>query len=272
MRLPGNCSRAETMCLALIALHMHPRYPLVVAANRDEFHARAADPAYWWTQTMLAGRDRVGGGTWFGVTRAGRWALITNYREGVARDPSAPSRGGLVTQALVADAAAMAVAARTSVDGQRFLGFNLLVGDGAAAAYASNRASGAQALARGVFALSNHLLDTPWPKVVRSKAALATALAGHDDPLDALFELLADRSEPDAATLPATGVSGQWERILSPTFIVSPQYGTRCSTVMTLDHSGAARLVERSFDAAGTITGEVSHLFSTGRELASAQT
>ena len=259
------------MCLALIALHMHPRYPLVVAANRDEFHARAADPAHWWTHEILAGRDRVGGGTWFGVTRAGRWALITNYREGAARDPNAPSRGGLVTQALVADETAMAFAARASVDGQRFLGFNLLVGDGAAGAYASNRASGALTLARGVFALSNHLLDTPWPKVVRSKAALATALTHHDDPLYALFELLADRHQPDAATLPATGVSGKWERILSPTFIVSPEYGTRCSTVMTIDSSGEARFVERSFDATGRITGEVSHLFSSRGEFARAQ-
>jgi uncharacterized protein with NRDE domain len=249
------------MCLALIALHAHPRYPLVIAANRDEFHARAADPAHWWTHEMLAGRDRVAGGTWFGVTRAGRWALITNFREGAARDASAPSRGGLVTGALNGAETALAFTARASVDGQRFHGFNLLVGDGATGAYASNRASGGLALAHGIVGLSNHLLDTPWPKVVRGKANLAAALARDDDPLAATFELLSDRQQASAAALPATGVSPHWERILSPTFIVSAEYGTRCSTVMTIDGSGMARFVERSFDASGMTTGEVAHLF-----------
>jgi len=249
------------MCLALIALHAHPRYPLVIAANRDEFHARAADPAHWWTHEMLAGRDRVAGGTWFGVTRGGRWALITNFREGVARDPNAPSRGGLVTQALSAADTAIAFAARASVDGQRFHGFNLLMGDGAAGCYSSNRASGGKVLARGIVGLSNHLLDTPWPKVVRGKTALARALSRDDDPLAATFELLADRQQASAGALPVTGVSPQWERILSPIFIVSPEYGTRCSTVLTIDVSGIARFIERSFDASGSATGEVAHLF-----------
>lgn len=249
------------MCLALIALHAHPRYPLVIAANRDEFHARAADPAHWWTETMLAGRDRAGGGSWFGVTRAGRWALVTNFREGVARDALAPSRGGLVTGALDAHETILAFAARASVDGQRFHGFNLLAGEGAVGAYASNRASGARVLGRGITGLSNHLLDTPWPKVLRSKAALAAALARNDDPLDAAFELLADREAAPAAALPATGVSAQWERILSPAFIVSPEYGTRCSTVMTLDGGGVVRFVERSFDPSGSATGEVAQIF-----------
>ena len=252
------------MCLALIALHAHPRYPLVIAANRDEFHARAADPAHWWTPEMLAGRDRAGGGTWFGATRAGRWALITNFREGVARDPAAPSRGGLVTQALGAVESAPAVTARASVDGQRFHGFNLLVGDGPTATYASNRASGALLLGSGISGLSNHLLDTPWPKVLRSKARMAAVLAQRDDPLAACFDLLADRAHANDAALPATGVSPQWERVLSPIFIVTPEYGTRCSTVMTIDDAGTARFIERSFDANGQPTGEVVHEFAVG--------
>jgi uncharacterized protein with NRDE domain len=254
------------MCLALIALHAHPRYPVVIAANRDEFHARAADPAYWWTHDLLAGRDRAGGGTWFGVTRAGRWALITNFREGTARDPRAPSRGSLVTQALDAADPAVVIAAGASVDGQRFHGFNLLVGDGAAAAYASNRASGAQALTRSIHGLSNHLLDTQWPKVVRSKATFAAALARDDDPLAAAFDVLADRQQAGAAALPATGVSAQWERVLSPIFIVSPEYGTRCSTVMTIDNAGTTRFVERTFDPGGNKTGEVAYEFSCKHE------
>jgi uncharacterized protein with NRDE domain len=249
------------MCLALIALDAHPRYPLVIAANRDEFHARAADPAHWWTPEMLAGRDRAGGGTWFGATRTGRWALITNFREGVTRDPAAPSRGGLVTQALGAVESAPAVTAQASVDGQRFHGFNLLVGDGPTAAYASNRASGALVLGSGISGLSNHLLDTPWPKVLRSKARMAAVLAHGDDPLAACFDLIADRAHASDAVLPVTGVSPQWERVLSPIFIVTPEYGTRCSTVMTIDDAGTARFVERSFDANGQPAGEVAYVF-----------
>ena len=249
------------MCLALVALHAHPRYPLVIAANRDEFHARAAEPAHWWTHDVLAGRDCVGGGTWFGTTRAGRWALITNFREGVVRDPAAPSRGGLVTQALGTAESAPAVAARVSIDGQPFHGFNLLVGDGASGAYASNRASGALLLGRGISGLSNHLLDTPWPKVLRSKAGMASVLARGDDPLASAFDLLADREHASDTALPVTGVSPQWERVLSPIFIVTPEYGTRCSTVMTIDDEGNARFVERSFDVNGQATGEVAHVF-----------
>jgi uncharacterized protein with NRDE domain len=260
------------MCLALIALHAHPRYPLVIAANRDEFHARAADPAHWWTDDMLAGRDRVAGGTWFGVTRKGRWALITNFREGTRRDPDAPSRGALVTQALSTADGAAAFAARVSVDGQRFHGFNLLMGDGATGAYASNRASGAEVLAAGIFGLSNHLLDTPWPKVVRSKAALATVLARNDEPIVAAFELLADRQQATVGALPTTGVSPQWERLLSPIFIVSPEYGTRCSTVLTVDMSGMARFAERTFDSSGRPTGEVMHEFACRRDFIRAPT
>ena len=253
------------MCLALIALRAHPRYPLLIAANRDEFHARAADPAHWWTHDILAGRDRVAGGTWFGVTRGGRWALITNFREGVPRDAAAPSRGALVTQALEATDLPIALAARAAVDGQRFHGFNLLIGAGATGAYASNRASGGTVLGRGIAGLSNHLLDTPWPKVLRSKAALAAILAREDDPVAAAFALLADRQQAGAAALPATGVSPHWERLLSAAFIVSPEYGTRCSTVVTIDAAGTARFVERSFDPSGTTTGEVAHDFRVER-------
>ena len=159
----------------------HPRLPLVIAANRDEFHERAAEPAHWWASGIIAGVDRRGGGTWFGVDAAGRWALVTNYREGVPRDPNAPSRGELVTRALADDAPPLVAAAAIVADGERYHGFNLLVGDREEAAYASNRASGAIALGDGVHGLSNHLLETPWPKVVRSKERLAAWLAAGSD-------------------------------------------------------------------------------------------
>lgn len=250
------------MCLALVALDAHPRLPLVIAANRDEFHARGAAPARWWPDGTLAGVDLEAGGTWFGLTRRGRWALVTNFREGIPRDPNAPSRGGLVTRALADPAAPLACAAAIVADGERYHGFNLLVGDIAAAAYGSNRASGALALDRGIHGLSNHLLDTPWPKLVRSKARLAACLAADEIDIAALFALLADRSQAEPAALPSTGIAPEWERLLSSAFIVDAQYGTRCSTVLTIARDGAARFVERSFDPDGHPIGEVTETFA----------
>jgi uncharacterized protein with NRDE domain len=266
------------MCLAIVALDTHPRYRVVIVANRDEFHARPAAPAHWWTSGILAGQDLIGGGAWFGVTRSGRWALVTNYREGIPRDPDAPSRGRLVTAALLDPSPPLLCAAAIARDGARYHGFNLLVGeltpqgesetreslpdDRSTAAYVSNRASGAIALDEGIHGLSNHLLETPWPKLVRSKARLAAALDGQALDTAAAFALLADRQPAEDAMLPLTGLSRERERMLSSAFIVSPDYGTRCSTVFTLARDGSANFVERSFDAAGNMTGEAAHAFT----------
>jgi len=266
------------MCLAIVALDTHPRYRVVIVANRDEFHARPAAPAHWWTSGILAGQDLIGGGAWFGVTRSGRWALVTNFREGIPRDPDAPSRGRLVTGALRDPSPPLPCAAAIACEGARYHGFNLLVGeptpqgeretreslpdDRSTAAYVSNRASGAIALYEGIHGLSNHLLETPWPKLVQSKARLAAALSGQALDTAAAFALLADRQPADDATLPMTGVSRERERMLSSAFIVSPDYGTRCSTVFTLARDGNANFVERSFDAAGNTTGEAAHAFT----------
>ena len=250
------------MCLALIALAAHPRLQLVIAANRDEFHARAAKPAHWWSSGVLAGVDSVAGGTWFGVDQSGRWALVTNYREGVARDPSAPSRGELVTRVLSDNTPPLVCAAAIAADGSRYHGFNLLLGEHTDAAYASNRASGAISLGAGIHGLSNHLLETPWPKVVRSKTRLAAWLASGVDTLAPLFELLGDRRQAEPSALPSTGVTSEWERLLSSPFIVDPRYGTRCSTVLAIASDGHARFVERSFDAAGNVTGDAAFEFA----------
>jgi uncharacterized protein with NRDE domain len=238
---------------------------VVIAANRDEFHAREAAPAHWWPGGTLAGVDKVGGGTWFGVDARGCWALITNFREAVPRDPNAPSRGTLVTRALADRGAPLARAAAIAVDGTRYHGFSLLVGDPLRAAYTSNRASGALALGPGIYGLSNHLLETPWPKVARSKARLAEWLASGGTAVEAVFELLADRAQADLAMLPSTGVSPEWERLLSSAFIVDSRYGTRCSTILTIASDGTARFVERSFDAAGMQTGEAAFEFALDR-------
>ena len=250
------------MCLALVALHAHPRLSVVIAANRDEFHAREAAPAHWWPDGTLAGVDRVAGGTWFGADVCGRWALVTNFREGVPRDPDAPSRGALVTRTLADRGIPLARAAAIAVDGWRYHGFSLLVGDARSAAYTSNRASGALALSPGVYGLSNHLLETPWPKVTRSKARLADWIASGSIAVEPLFDLLADRTQAEPASLPSTGVSPEWERRLSSPFIVDGNYGTRCSTILTIAVDGAARFIERGFDAAGLQTGEAAFEFA----------
>src|SRR6185436_9904798 len=255
------------MCLALVALGAHATYRCVIAANRDEFHARAAEAAHWWDEGVLAGRDAVAGGSWFGVTRSGRWALITNFREGIPRDPYAPSRGQLVMRVLCDVASPLRSSAALLPDGGRYHGFNLLVGDDSDVAFASNRASGALSLGAGVHGLSNHLLDTPWPKLLRSKARLAAWLADDDLAIETGFALLADCRPAGDAHLPATGVSPQWESLLSSPFIVSPEYGTRSSTVLLIARDDSARFIERSFDAAGRTPGEVAFDFRVSGRL-----
>jgi uncharacterized protein with NRDE domain len=253
------------MCLAVIALDAHPRYAVVLAANRDEFHARPAKVAHWWNDAgsapILAGRDLAQGGTWLGLARDGRWAFVTNVREPSRFDPLAPSRGSLVP-ALLRDPRPLAVAFETIVGGAHgYNGFNLVAGDAAMAAFGSNRGPRAQALGRGIHGVSNAGLDTPWPKLVRAKAGLAAWVASGDDALDRLWPVLIDRTPAADHDLPDTGIPRERERLLSSPFIVSESYGTRCSTLVALARDGEAQFVERSFDAKGSATGEVAFRF-----------
>jgi uncharacterized protein with NRDE domain len=255
------------MCLALFALDAHPRYALVVAANRDEYHARPTSAAAWWDEGWLAGRDLRAGGTWFGVTPAARWAFVTNVREPARHDPDAPSRGSLVP-AVLADAqpptssVGRIVAAATAQNG-----FNLVAGESAQAAWGSNRAIASRSLSAGIHGVSNATLDTPWPKVTRTMAVLAKWCEAAESDIAPLFAMLADtRAAPDAE-LPATGVTLERERLLSAPFIVSAAYGTRCSTVLMLTRDGTIRFVERSFDANGKALRDVEHRFAVTREL-----
>jgi uncharacterized protein with NRDE domain len=249
------------MCLAVVALGIHPSYPLLVAANRDEYHARAAAPAHWWDDELLAGRDLTAGGTWFAVTRAGRWGLLTNVRDPPRHDPGAPTRGFLVPELVRAptgvDAATRAIAAA----GTHLNGFNLLAGERDRASWASNRSDDTMTVQGGVHALSNALLDVPWPKVTRTRAAIARWAGSGSASFDAVWAALADRAIAADDELPATGVSLEWERLLSAPFIVGPSYGTRCSTVFAIDRDGHACFTERSFDPSGAPTGEVTERF-----------
>jgi len=253
------------MCLAVIALDAHPRYALVIAANRDEFHARAAERAHWWNDetghALLAGRDVPQGGTWLGVNRRGRWAFVTNVREPARHDPQAPSRGALVPRVLRDAGDAAAAVEQIAATAHGYNGFNLVAGERATATFASNRATASRALPVGISGLSNAGLDTPWPKLVRAKAGVAAWVASGSDDLDALLGVLNDRDVAPDGTLPDTGLARERERLLSSPFIVSHDYGTRCSTVLALLRDGVVHLVERTFNPSGEVTGDVEFRF-----------
>ncbi|NJD23886.1 MAG: NRDE family protein [Betaproteobacteria bacterium] len=237
------------MCLIVIAWRVHDDFPLVVAANRDEFHDRPAAPAGAWEDApgVYGGRDLQAGGTWLGVARGQRFAAVTNVREpGIA--PGKRSRGDLTREYLTGNESATAFASR--IDGAAYSGFNLLLSDGESLCYTSNRIPAPRSLPPGIYGLSNHLLDSPWPKLVTARERCATALDALPDRA-AFFDVLADDEIVPDEELPATGVSLEWERRLSAIFVRSPGYGTRASTVLTLSASGSAILEERRFGPAG---------------------
>lgn len=241
------------MCLLLFAYRQHPDYPLIVAANRDEFHRRPTAPADWWEGgRLLAGRDLEAGGSWMGVSRDGRFAAVTNYRDPASHQPGLRSRGGIVVEALRSDQEDAAVLAGVQSDGRHYNGFNLIyLGRHGLYSYA-NRDGGVRTLSPGLYGLSNHLLETPWPKVIRGKAGLRAYLDSGQAPApEPLFELLTDRASAADSELPSTGVSLDWERRLSPIFIAGPDYGTRASTLLLLGRDGEARFAERSFGPDG---------------------
>ena len=238
------------MCLILLAEDIHPDYRLIVAANRDEFYDRPTAPMDFWEDCpdVLAGRDLQGGGTWLGVSRSGRFAALTNYREPVVSRPDAPSRGHLVGNFLSGNCPPSDYLEKVSAVGSSYSGYNLMVGDTSGLYYQSNRRDGVQMLTPGWYGLSNHLLNTPWPKVEKGLERFKTVVSG-DGPIDTigLFQLLMDGDRAPDDRLPHTGVSLEWERILSPMFIRSPGYGTRSSTVVLIDRIGCVQIAERTF-------------------------
>jgi len=238
------------MCLIFIALRQHPKYKLVVAANRDEFYARPTAPAAFWTDKpqILAGRDLVAGGTWLGMSRTGRIAMVTNFRDPNKIRPDAPSRGALVTDFLLNSGDAEHHLKQVETQAHLYNGFSLIAGTVDQLWYLSNYATDLIALDTGLFGLSNHLLETPWPKVEKGKRRLRALLKSPDLSVDDLYEVLSDRSVSPDEDLPDTGVGQDWERLLSAAFIESPTYGTRSSTVILVDDRGRVSFNERVFD------------------------
>lgn len=240
------------MCLILFAYRAHADYPLVVAANRDERHARPTAQAGFWKDQphILAGRDLKCMGTWMGVTRSGRFAAVTNYRDPSDTREGARSRGTLVSRFLAGDQSAADFLQEAAVESADYRGFNLLTGDDAELFYYSNRGAAAQRLEPGIYGLSNHLLNTPWPKVRTGRARLEAALAPAPA-FEPIFTLLADTAPAADDELPRTGIDAASERRLSAALIVSPDYGTRCSTVLMRGRDCSVRYAERNYSPQG---------------------
>jgi uncharacterized protein with NRDE domain len=244
------------MCLIILAWKARGDLPLAVAANRDEWRDRPTEPAHRWKDhpELLAGRDLEAGGTWMGTTRNGRFAAVTNFRDPSERRTSARSRGGLVTEYLLGNDSPRDYLAHLAPHAGEYNGFNLILGDGATLWYYSSREDKAREIEPGVHGLSNNLLNEPWPKVVKGRARMREALRDAD-PAPQLFELLADRSFVDDSQLPRTGVGVDWERRLAHALITGEDYGTRSSTVLTIDAAGTTRFEEHVLGANGEVTG-----------------
>ncbi|MBL7847446.1 MAG: NRDE family protein [Cyclobacteriaceae bacterium] len=240
------------MCLIFFSVNHHPRYRLVIAGNRDEFYKRKTAPADFWPEAphVLAGRDLEANGTWLGISRKGQVSLLTNFRDPKNINPAAPSRGHLVSDFLLGDADGMDYIHKVEQIGNRYNGFNLIAGTPGSLWYYSNYGSGVQQVPVGIHGLSNHLINTPWPKVVNGKKQFEAHLNANTIEPEQLLDFLYDDRVASDDQLPDTGVGLERERMLSSMFIKSPEYGSRSSTVILVDHNNHVQFVERVYDLA----------------------
>jgi uncharacterized protein with NRDE domain len=237
------------MCTVLFAIDQHPKYKLIVAANRDEFLARPTAPLDWWKDNpnILAGRDLQGGGTWMGIAKNGRFATLTNYREIPQTQDDAPTRGTLVYDFLEGEMTPATYLGTLQESGQIYNGFNLVFGVGSDWIHYSNRDKTSTVLAAGIHGVSNALLNTPWPKIAKGKNDLAAALQSDTIDPTQLLTILNDSTIHPDELLPDTGIGLEWERVLSSIKIVSPKYGTRVSTAILVDHENQVTYLERTY-------------------------
>ena len=243
------------MCLILLALKAHPRYPFILASNRDEFRDRRTQPARFWEDCphVLAGRDCAGKGTWLGVTDQDRLACLTNVRDPGAFQADRPSRGGLVSGFLASDLTPLSFV--DALQTEAYNPFNLILGSFEELFFFSSRQQELVGVESGIHGLSNDSLNTDWPKVVRGKALMARLLEREEIEPGALMDMLQDRSQPGDEELPDTGVGLELERFLAPIFICGQAYGTRSSTVILVDDQGLVRFRERTHDGLETKKG-----------------
>lgn len=256
------------MCLILLAWHAHPDFPIVFGGNRDEAYERPSSAAAFWTDDpqIYGGRDLEMGGTWLGVTRSGRMAAVTNYRDGTSSPPAARSRGELTAAFLRGSEEPRAYLEQVAARAKDYRGFTLIVGDQDRLLAFSNRSAVIEELAPGVHGVSNHLMNTPWPKIVRGKQRVAALLkAGESELAEGLFQALADRTVAPDAELPDSGVGLQRERELSPSFIPGERYGTRATTVVLVSRNNVVVFAERRFGPRGAPLGETLQRFAPQR-------
>lgn len=250
------------MCVAAFAWQAHPRWLLVAIGNRDEFHERPAAPLAQWEDDsgILAGRDLKSGGTWLGVSKAGRFALVTNLRGYGGPDPDRASRGALVTDLLTGSGV---YADRAEAALQDFNPFNLILADRDEAHFLSNRPDDIRTtLAHGIYGLSNGTLDEPWPKTLQLKAALLDWLNDDGEDFTALFAALHSETLPDIGVHPREPSDVPLEAPETPVFIRNSIYGTRCSTVVAIDRAGIGTIIEQRFSAKGRAAGETRLTFA----------
>ncbi len=260
----------QDMCLLVFAHRVYPGFPLVLAANRDEYYARETAPSSFWPDhpDLLAGRDLAAGGTWMGITRRGRFAAVTNYRDPKVTARAARSRGELPLDFLIDSATAPEYLGEIAGREQDYAGFNLLLGDGQDLWYFSNRDEGAggtphspQRLSPGIYGLSNASLNTPWPKVELGRKRLQQLLGNSCPSHDTLLGLVNDRAQATAEQLKLNGLETAMEQALSPQFILAGEYGTRSSTTMWIDEGGEVNWRELSFDHCGEVSATQQHRF-----------
>lgn len=238
------------MCLIFLSLNAHPDYKLIIAGNRDEFYQRQTSPAHFWEDhpDLLAGRDLEAGGTWMGITKKGKISLVTNYRDLYNLKPDAPSRGHLVTNFLLNGDQPGEYLNAIAETGSVYNGFNLIVGYPDELHYYSNYKNGVEKIPDGVHGLSNHLLNTPWPKVERGLVKFKTLINASKVDASTLFEALYDEQLASDDQLPDTGIGLERERMLSSMFIKSPGYGSRSSSIITVDRNNKVLFSERVYD------------------------
>ncbi len=239
------------MCLIAFSYKQHPQYPLIFAANRDEHYERPSRAAQFWNgnANILAGKDLKAGGTWMGINKQGEFSAITNYRDPYIEKENPPSRGKLVLDFLQTDKSAQGYLPELQSRAEQYMGFNLLAGSLDQLGYYSNQQDNIHYLDSGLYGLSNHLLETPWPKVRLAKSKLQSLVNGNSISPEPLFNLLADDREAPAEELPDTGIPKDVEKKVSPIFIKSDGYGTRCSTVLLIDDHEEVTFAERRFKA-----------------------
>ncbi|MFY0650531.1 MAG: NRDE family protein [Cyclobacteriaceae bacterium] len=241
------------MCLILFSWKFHPKYKLVLAANRDEFYARPTAKADYWIENknMIAGTDLQAGGTWIGITKTGRLAAITNYRDPKNLDANATSRGKLTTDFLNSLEKPEDYLERVQVEGNHFNGYNLLVGDSEDLFYFNNVNNEIKKVESGVFGLSNGFFQENWPKLEKGRNALQKIVNKETIEREDLFTILSDNQIAPDDELPKTGIPFEWERALSPLFIKTEEYGTRCSTLIFMDYQNGGTFEEKTYQVDG---------------------